>query len=192
MINTDLIVFGVLAFSALVAYFRGFVREVLSIAGWLGAAAIAVLFSTTVNPLVSPYMPSPEWTEPVSYLVLFVGSLIIFSIITTVISRAVKASVVGGADRGLGLLFGLARGMVVLAVVYILAGMVVPEDHWPEQVLSARTRPFIRQVAGWILPLIPSDYRPKLSDPAPSRQTALDGILNATPAGRAIDPPLRR
>lgn len=192
MIAPDLIVLGVLGLSALVAFVRGFVREVLSIVAWLGAAAAAVMWSKSVNPIVAPYMPSPEWIEPVSYLLVFVVSLIVLSIVASLISGAVKGSVIGGVNRGLGLLFGLARGMVVLAAAYIFAGMVVPEDHWPEPVLQARSRPFVRQVAGWMLPLIPAEYRPKLADLPPARQTAVEGILNAAPAGRAIDPPPRR
>jgi len=56
----DLVLLGVMVLSALIAFSRGFVREVLSVGAWIGAAAVALTFHTAVNPLLSPYMPSPN------------------------------------------------------------------------------------------------------------------------------------
>jgi membrane protein required for colicin V production len=192
MTSVDLVILGVMFLSGLVGFVRGLVREVLSIAAWLGAAVVAVTFLPTVKPYVSNWVPSPEWVDPAGYILLFVVSLIVFSLIAKVIGGAVRSSAVGGVDRSLGLVFGVARGLVLAIAAYIIAGMAVPVDHWPEQVLESRALPYIYAGATWVVRLIPPEYQPPIYAPPPSRQTALEGILNASPTGRAIDPSPRR
>jgi membrane protein required for colicin V production len=192
MTTVDLVVLGVMFLSGLLAFSRGLVREVLSIGAWLGAAAVAVTFLPEVRPLVEPYVPSPEWVDPAGYILLFVISLIVFSLIAKTIGGAVRSSAIGGVDRTLGLLFGFARGAALAVAAYIIVSMAIPVEHWPEQVLESRSLPFIYTGAVWAAKQIPQEYRPLVPPPPPARQTALEGILNASPAGRAIDPPLRR
>ncbi|MSP03254.1 MAG: CvpA family protein [Acetobacteraceae bacterium] len=192
MTSVDLVVLGVLALSGLIAFMRGIVREILSIAGWVGAALVATTFVSYLRPFVGRYMPSPEWTDPVSYIALFLVSLIVFSILAKMVSNAVRSSAVGGIDRSLGLVFGLARGAVVAIVVYVVGGMAMPPDHWPEQVIEARSLPFIHDGAIWITQMIPEEYRPKIPPLPAARQTSAEGVMTPTPTGRAIDPPIRR
>ena len=167
-------------------------REVLSIGAWIGAAVIAMTFLPAVRPLLAPYVPSPEWIEPAGYIVLFLVSLIVLSLIAKTIGGAVRSSAIGGIDRTLGLVFGLARGAALAIVVYIVACMAVPPDRWPEPVLESRSLPYIYTGAVWVARQVPPEYRPEVPPPPPTRQTAMNGILRATPTGRATDPPLRR
>jgi len=192
MTSVDLAVLAVMFVSGLLAFSRGLVREVLSIGAWLGAAVIAITFLPAVRPLLVPYMPSPEWIDPAGYIVLFLVSLIVLSLIAKTIGGAVRSSAIGGIDRTLGLLFGLARGAALSVVVYIVACMAIPPDRWPEQVLESRSLPYIYTGALWVARQIPQEYRPEVPPPPPTRQTAMDGILKTSPVGRAIDPPLRR
>ena len=192
MTSVDLVLLGVMVLSALIAFVRGLVREVLSIAAWLGAAAVSLTFLPTIRPLISPYMPSSEWTDPAGYIILFLISLIVFSLIAKTIGGAVRSSAISGIDRTLGLVFGLARGAVLAVIVYIIACMAIPPDHWPPSVLESRSLPYIYTGAAWIARQIPPEYQPAVPPPPPPRQTALNGLLNTSPTGRAIDPPLRR
>ena len=192
MTSVDLALLGVMIVSGLIAFMRGLVREVLSIAAWLGAAAVALTMLPTIRPWIAPYMPSPEWTDPAGYIILFVISLIVFSLIAKTIGGLVRASAISGIDRSLGLLFGLARGVVLAIAVYIVACMAIPPDHWPPSVLESRSLPYIYTGAAWVARQMPPEYQPAVPPPPPSRQTALNGILSASPTGRAIDPPLRR
>ena len=93
MTSVDLAVLAVMFVSGLLAFSRGLVREVLSIGAWVGAAVIAITFLPAIRPLAGPYMPSPEWTDPAGYIVLFLVSLIVLSLI---------AKTIGGAVRSLG------------------------------------------------------------------------------------------
>jgi membrane protein required for colicin V production len=191
MTSVDLVLLAVMVLSGLIAFVRGLVREVLSIVAWLGAAAVSLTFLPTIRPWISPYMPSPEWTDPAGYIILFLIALIVFSLIAKTIGGAVRSSPISGIDRTLGLVFGLARGAVLAIIVYIVACMAIPPERWPPSVLESRSLPYIYTGAAWIARRIPSEYQPAVLPP-PSRQAALNGILTTSPTGRAIDPPLRR
>jgi membrane protein required for colicin V production len=192
MTLVDLVVLGVMFLSGLIAFMRGFVREVLSIGAWIGAAAVSLTGLSFVRPLIEPYMPSPEWTDPVGYVGLFLISLIVFSLIAKSLAHAVRASSVGGIDRSLGLVFGLARGAALAIVAYIIACMAIPPEHWPSSVLESRSLPYIYTGAAWVARQIPLEYQPAVPPPPPplSRQAALEEILRVSPVGRAIDPPI--
>jgi membrane protein required for colicin V production len=191
MTTVDLAVLVVMLVSALLAFTRGLVREVLSIAAWVGAAIAAMAGLPFIRRWLEPFMPSPEWTDPAGYILLFVVSLIVLSLIAKTIGGAVRGSAISGIDRTLGLLFGLARGAVLAIAVYIVACMAVPPERWPPPVLESRSLPYIYQGAAWAARQLPPEYRPQVPAP-PSRQASLDSILNAFPTGRATDPPIRR
>jgi membrane protein required for colicin V production len=192
MTSVDLAVLGVMILSGLLAFSRGLVREVLSIGAWAGAALVAIVCMPTIRPWLERYVPSPEWTDPAGYIILFVVSLIILSVIAKAIGGAVRSSVISGIDRSLGLLFGLARGAVLAVAVYIVACLAIPPDRWPQPVLESRSLPYIYNGAEWAARHIPPEFRPTVLPPPPSRQTALGGLLKATPIGRASDRPLSR
>jgi membrane protein required for colicin V production len=141
---------------------------------------------------LEPHMPSPEWTDPAGYIILFLISLIILSVVAKAIGGAVRSSVISGIDRSLGLLFGLARGAVLAVAAYILACLAIPPDRWPQPVLESRSLPYIYNGAEWTARHIPQEYRPTVLPPPPTRQAALDGLLRASPIGRASDRPLSR
>ena len=192
MTAVDLVVLGVMFLSGIIAFMRGFVREVLSIGAWVGAAVVSMTALPALRPLISPYMPSPEWTDPAGYIFLFLIALIVFSLIAKTIAGAVRSSAIGGIDRSLGLVFGLARGAVLAIAAYIVACMAIPPEHWPPQVLESRSLPYIYSGAAWVARLIPQEYQPAVPPPPPTRQTAVDGIIKTSPTGRAVDPPLPR
>ena len=99
MTSVDLVVVAVLLISGVLALARGFVREVLSIGAWIGAAVVAIMLLPALRPFLEPYMPSPEWTDPAGYILLFLLSLIVFSLIAKTIGGMVRHSGIGGIDR---------------------------------------------------------------------------------------------
>lgn len=193
MTSVDLIVLGVMFLSGMIAFMRGFVREVLSIGAWVGAAVVSLTCLPLLRPLIEPYV-SPEWTDPVGYVGLFLVSLILLSLIAKSIAHAVRSSSIGGIDRSLGLVFGLARGAALVIAAYIVACMAIPPEHWPPQVLESRSLPYIYTGAAWVARQLPLEYQPVVPPPPPpppsTRQTTGDSILKVSPVGRAIDPPL--
>lgn len=184
----DLAVLAVLAVSAILAFMRGLVREVLGIAAWAGAIAAAVWGLPLLRPQLKQWMGASPWVDPAGFVAIFIVSLIVLMIVARLIGRAVRNSPLGGLDRTLGLVFGLARGAALVVVAYIVAGMVMPLDRWPDPVLQARflTPTFIG--AQWTVHQLPADYRPRLYAPPPGRETTAEALLHASPAGTAIGP----
>ena len=131
----DVVVALVIVVSAILAYSRGFVRELMSIAGWIAAAILAFLFAEAVQPLVLeiPYVGeflqgSCELSTIAAFAAVFALALIVASIFTPLFSSAIQNSAIGGIDQGLGFLFGVARGVLLVAVAFIVYDRVVVGD----------------------------------------------------------------
>lgn len=128
----DGIVAIVVVLSAILAYSRGFVRELMSIAGWVAAAILAFLFAGPAQPLMFevPYLGdflqgSCELSTIAAFAAVFALALLVASIFTPLFSSAIQNSAIGGVDQALGFLFGVARGVLLVAVAFIVYDRVV-------------------------------------------------------------------
>lgn len=182
----DFVVLGVLAVSGLLAFSRGLVREVLGVSAWLGAAAFTYWGTPLARPQFEKWIHTPEWAGFATIAALFLGSLLVLMLLSRWIGALVRASVLGGLDRTLGLVFGIARGAALVVFAYIAVGMVIPIDHWPDAVLKARALPLAYQGAAWLVEQLPPDTRPRLYPPPPGRTSTADELLRAQPVGRAV------
>ena len=156
----DLVVLAVLAVSALLAFVRGLVREVLGLAAWVGAIFAGVWALPRIRPQFQTWLGHSPWVDPVAFAVVFVITLIVLMLISRWISALVRASPIGGLDRTLGLVFGLARGAALVIIAYIGAGMVVPVDRWPEPVLQSESVWPVYHGARWVVDQLPPEFRP--------------------------------
>jgi membrane protein required for colicin V production len=182
----DLVVLAVIALSALLAFVRGLVREVLGIAAWAGAIFAGVWALPRVRPRFQEWLGHSPWVDPAAFAVVFVVSLIVLLLVTRWISALVRASPIGGVDRTLGLVFGLVRGAALVILSYIGAGVVVEVNRWPAPVLNAESIGPVYRGARWVVEQLPADYRPRLYAPPPGRETTASALLQATPQGRAV------
>ena len=121
--------------SALLAYSRGIVREVLAISGWVAAAVLAFVFANAAQPLVRqiPYLGDMlgdrcELLILASFAIVFAISLLIVSLFTPLFSSLVQKSILGGFDQMLGFLFGVGRGIVLVAVAFFIYFTVMPNQ----------------------------------------------------------------
>lgn len=181
----DIAVLGILALSAVLAFTRGLVREVLGIGAWVGAIVIAVKALPHARPLVKQYLSEPAWIDPLAFAGLFLASLIVLSLLARMVGRMVRGSMLGGVDRSLGVLFGLARGAALVILAYILGGMAVAIDQWPEAVREARSLTPTFQGATWVVQQLPAEYRPRLQAPTAERRATADALMRTTPQGSA-------
>ena len=118
---------GVIVLSAILAYSRGLVREVMAIAGWVGAAVLAFILAPTVQPLVKEIpvinkflADNCELSIVAAFAAVFAVGLILASLFTPLFSSVVQRSALGGIDQGLGFLFGVARGVLLVAVAFFV------------------------------------------------------------------------
>ncbi|GAA6162734.1 CvpA family protein [Pelagimonas sp. KU-00592-HH] len=123
----DGVVAGVIIISALLAYSRGLVREGMAIVGWIAAAILAFMFAPQVEPLVKEipvvgeYLAdSCELSIIASFAIVFALSLVIVSLFTPLFSSLVQRSALGGIDQGLGFLFGVLRGILLVAIAFFV------------------------------------------------------------------------
>jgi membrane protein required for colicin V production len=156
----DIVVIVVVLVSATLAMVRGFVREVLSVASWLAAVAAAYFLYKPVVPLVKPYIESGTVATIVAAAAIFFVALIVASYITTKISDFVIDSRVGAIDRGLGFLFGAARGLLLLVIALLFFNwLVTPSPTW---VANARSEPILADLGEKLMAALPDDVEAAL------------------------------
>jgi membrane protein required for colicin V production len=134
----DAVVAVVIVLSAILAYSRGLTRELLAIAGWVGAAVLAFLFAAQAEPLVKE-LPvvgevlagSCELSRLAAFAVVFALGLILMALFTPLFSSMVQRSVLGGVDQALGFLFGVLRGVILVAVAFLVYDRAVASNTVP-------------------------------------------------------------
>jgi len=169
---------AVVLVSAAIAFFRGLVREVLSLGAWVGGAAAAFFARPFLLPYTEGLIDTPWAADAAGAGVVFLVALVVLKLIANVIADRVQYSALGGIDRVLGLLFGAARGAVLLVAAYILAGMFAPETAaWPDAVKRARSLPLVAEGARIAVGKVPEAYRPRLVPPPGPPGPTVDDLL---------------
>ena len=159
----DVIVLGVMLVSGFLAMVRGFLREVLSIASWIAAAVTTVLTFNKLLPPVQAYLGGSEIVAKVVVILgVFLSTLIVVTIITSKISDLVLDSRIGALDRTLGFLFGLARGLLILAVAFWFFAKLVPDKQQPDWVRDARSKTVLEVTGTKIEGAIPEEVLEKI------------------------------
>ena len=154
----------VILISAILAYSRGLVREVLSIAGWGVAAVVAYIFTPQVEPLVKeiPIVSdiiggSCLLSLIVAFAIVFAVALIIVSIFTPLFSGMIQQSALGGIDQGLGFLFGVARGLLLVLIAFILYDSIFPEGDRLAMVEDSKSRAVLSDSQGRLAAMLPTE-----------------------------------
>ena len=153
----DIILLVVMMISALLAMVRGFMREILSIASWAGAAVITIYAYPKLLPMAKQYVSNDMVAMGATIAGTFLGTLIVVSIFTIKISDMVLDSRVGALDRTLGFLFGLGRGLIIVVVAFLFFAWLVPEKTQPGWVLNAKSRAVLKNTGDWLMSMLPDD-----------------------------------
>lgn len=151
----DVGVISILFVSALLAYVRGFVHELLTVAGWVGAFFATIYGFPHLKPLAHYLIPIELAADLAAGVTIFVISLAIVSSLTRNVAKRVKDSALGALDRALGFLFGLARGAVIVCIAYIGLELVIPRALQPVWVRDARSMELIIPGKELLTSLIP-------------------------------------
>ena len=153
----DLVLLAVMLISGLLAMVRGFMREILSIAAW-GAAAVVTLYAfSKLLPTAKTYFNNDTVAAVIVVVGVFVGTLIVVSIVTVRISDMILDSRIGALDRTLGFLFGLARGLLIMVVAFLFFSWLVPDKQRPDWVTAAKSRVVLQGTGDWLMSLLPDD-----------------------------------
>lgn len=146
MIETQLNLFdaGVIAIlflSTLAAFFRGLVKEILSLGAWVGAGLVTIYFFPAIAAKLAPHTKNQVVAAGFATLGIYVAALVVISLFNMLLLRFIKpGSDVGMLDNLLGMLFGATRGAFIVSLGFLLMTMVTAgEDEYPEWVAKART-----------------------------------------------------
>lgn len=195
----DLVIAGVLILSGVLAFFRGAVREMLSVAGWIGAAAATYYGFGYLQPLARELMGMALVADIVAGSAIFIVSLVTISMASSVISRHVKESGLGAVDRSLGFVFGLARGAALVSIAYVMIVWALLPDEQPHWLRNAKALPLVEYGAGLVLLAIPPEARSEWTNvigqvEPPGKEVfdskrALETLINPPPAPREENAP---
>ena len=152
----DAIVVVLLGFSAIIGFTRGFTTEVLTLFAWAGAV-FAVLYGMSLGGAdFARSIISPDFlADIIAAVALFLGGLILFKWIAGKIGDGIKKSHVGALDRSLGALFGVIRGLLVLAGLYLFLSYFVADDRQPDWIANAKTKPLVSYSAEMLALIVP-------------------------------------
>jgi membrane protein required for colicin V production len=150
----DAAIAAVLLLSVAWGIWHGFVREVISLAGWVLAFLAANAAAGPLGEALPTSVSSPELRVLLAYLVVFVFTLSIATLVGLLLSRVLKAYGLGGLDRTLGGVFGLARGVVVLLALTVLAGLTSfpRQPLWKASVGAGMLERTVVQLRPWLPP----------------------------------------
>lgn len=154
MIWVDYFIIGLITLSAAIGLWRGFVREAFSLALWVLAGWVGLTFSREFSVYLEPSLSYPSARIAAAFGALFIATLLLGGMLGFLIGKLVSATGFSGTDRLVGLMFGVARGAVIVAMLVLLAGLTpLPEDPWWKE---SRLIPPFQKLSLWLRDQLPS------------------------------------
>ena len=151
LVIIDWIILVVIGLSAVISILRGFVREALSLAGWITAYVVARLFVDQLAYLLSSIITTAQWRVGIAFVVLFVATLICFALLNHLMKDFLRMTGLSGLDRILGMFFGIIRGLIFMVVVLSLGRMFALDQLWGQSEFVSYFDPIIK----WVDQLVP-------------------------------------
>ncbi len=157
----DLVILGIIVLSALISLIRGFVKESISLITWIVAAVLAFRYFSPMAELLEPFVDAPTIRNVAAFAILFIFTLVVGAIVNFIMSQLVSKTGLSGTDKALGVVFGAARGVLIVTMVVLLASLTpMPEASWWQ---DSATVGFFQQLAEWVKGIIPADAVDKFS-----------------------------
>ena len=161
MIWIDYTILAIVGISGIISLMRGFVREALSLAGWIAAFWIAIAFSGTAAVWLDGYVTVPSVRVGIAFTALFVGVLLLCGIVLRLAGLLVERTGMSGTDRTLGIVFGVLRGILIMGLLVLLGGLTpLPGDPWwGQSVFLPHFVEFANEIRAFLPPDIQQQFR---------------------------------
>jgi len=152
----DFLILGLILLSTLISLARGFVREAFSLAVWVLAFWISWSFFRDLEVPLRDWITSPTARLAIAFAVLMVVTLVVGGLVNYLIIQLVERTGMSGTDRLIGMVFGAARGVLLVAVLVLLAGLtpLPQEDWWHASTLVG----YFEELAFWLRDLLPPEF----------------------------------
>jgi membrane protein required for colicin V production len=156
----DVTVIAVVVLSMLLAYIRGFTRELIALIAWVLGFFAAVAFSPLVGAWLPDFGASPVVRYLVAFAAIFIAALVLGALVAWPLASVIRKSGLGFVDRFLGALFGAVRGAVVVVAFVLIAGLTsLPRQDWWQ---NAALAPALVAAALSLAPWLPSAWSERL------------------------------
>lgn len=148
----DYIVLAVLGISILISVMRGLVREVLALISWATAFWLASNFGAKFAPFLPASIPGPSLRLLAAFVVLFLGTLLVMTLLSITLSEFMRTAGLTGFDRGMGAVFGFVRGLLAVLVLMVMAGLtsLPKQDFWKNAMFSSPLEAGVTAVKPWL------------------------------------------
>ncbi len=148
----DYAVLAIAGVSVLLGVIRGFVREVIALASWVAAFVGASAYGGTLAPLLAQQIPDEKWRVLAAVVAVFVVVLVAVNVVALLASKLIKSAGLGVEDRVLGSVFGLVRGVLIVLVLVLGAGLTVlpRQPVWKDAMLAAPLEKLAELVKQWL------------------------------------------
>ena len=156
----DFIVFAVMSLSILIGLVRGFTREFFGALAWTGAVLITFWGHHYLQAPMRSWMGNSFLADLITIIVLFIVALFTLLSMTRSLSLRVKASVLGGLDRSLGIIFGFGRGAVICIAAFLIVNSLWKPHNRPRELVTARSYPFLLEATALFSRLLPKGTIP--------------------------------
>ncbi|MEE8118502.1 MAG: CvpA family protein [Gammaproteobacteria bacterium] len=144
----DIVIIAIVSVSALISLFRGFVKEALSLASWVISFGLAVLFADNVAGMLDSWIDSPLGRWAAAFILILVIALAIGTILNHIAGLAIEKAGLTTADRALGAIFGMLRGVMIVLTILVVANFV---GNWLDAPLASLWKDSI--IVGWLKPV---------------------------------------
>ena len=178
MIWIDYAILAVIGISGVISLMRGFVKEALSLAGWIAAFWIAIAFSGRGAAVLEGYVNVPSWRVAIAFVVLLIVVLVACGIVLRMAGLLVEKTGMSGTDRSLGIVFGVLRGIAIAGLLVLLAGLTsLPRDPWWSRSLFV---PHFVELAQEVLAYFSEDIQREFNfEPEPGAEAEPEAGTNA-------------
>ncbi len=151
MTSFDYVFLAIIGLSVLISIMRGFIREVLSLAGWVIAFVVARTYCLELAQMLPEAIPGEPLRLLAAFLILFLAVLLVTSLLTIALSMLFRQVGLDWLDRMLGALFGLARGGIIAIVLVLIGGLTnLPQDpRWRNAMFSAPLEAVVMSMLMW-------------------------------------------
>jgi membrane protein required for colicin V production len=157
----DYLIIATISLSTLISIWRGFTREALSLSAWVLAAWVALTFSPALAMQLEPHIEIVTLREAAAFAILLIATLFIAAFVNHLLAQLVHKTGLTGTDRTIGILFGVARGVILVAVL-VLVGEITEQHQeiwWQDSLLISH----FEQIVNWLKQFLPDDLRPPVS-----------------------------
>jgi membrane protein required for colicin V production len=157
----DIAIIALIALSAVLSLFRGFVKEALALASWLVALWVAMIFYENVASMLARWISDPSLQKIIAFSALFIAVLLLGAVVNYLAGKLVTKTGLAGTDRMLGVVFGMARGAVIVAILVLLAGLTpMPHDPWWHE---SHLLKYFQDFALWMRNYLPKEIADNIS-----------------------------